>query len=77
MADAVAFALTSGILSHHADEVAMFLDTAEAGVLCVNRRGDATTGAWPGVQAFWVGRPAGVSAKEGWARTTSGNSCTS
>ena len=34
-----------------------FLDGIEAGVLYVNRRAGATTGAWPGVQSFggWKG----------------------
>ena len=34
-----------------------FLDTIEAGVVYVNRRAGATTGAWPGVQPFggWKG----------------------
>ena len=38
-------------------EVQRFLDEIEAGVLYVNRRAGATTGAWPGVQAFggWKG----------------------
>ena len=34
-----------------------FLETMQAGVLYVNRRAGATTGAWPGVQPFggWKG----------------------
>jgi 1-pyrroline-5-carboxylate dehydrogenase len=51
------YGLTAGIYSEHEDEVDRFLDGIEAGVLYVNRRAGATTGAWPGVQPFggWKG----------------------
>ena len=48
-----------------ADEQAAFLDRAEAGVLFVNRREGATTGAWPGIQAFCGWKQSGVSGKGG------------
>jgi 1-pyrroline-5-carboxylate dehydrogenase len=51
------YGLTAGIYSEREDEVDRFLDGIEAGVLYVNRRAGATTGAWPGVQPFggWKG----------------------
>ena len=51
------YGLTAGVYSEDPSEVAKFLDEIEAGVLYVNRRAGATTGAWPGVQAFggWKG----------------------
>ena len=51
------FGLTAGLFSGDAREVEGFLDTIEAGVLYVNRRSGATTGAWPGVNPFggWKG----------------------
>lgn len=51
------YGLTAGIYSEDEGEIAQFLDRIEAGVVYVNRRAGATTGAWPGVQAFggWKG----------------------
>jgi 1-pyrroline-5-carboxylate dehydrogenase len=48
--------LTAGVYGNEA-EVARFLDRIEAGVTYVNRPQGATTGAWPGYQAFggWKG----------------------
>jgi 1-pyrroline-5-carboxylate dehydrogenase len=51
-ANAVDYGLTAGIFSRDDDEVARFLDEIEAGVVYVNRRAGATTGAWPGIQSF-------------------------
>ena len=49
--------LTAGVYSEDQGEVSQFLDRVQAGVLYVNRRAGATTGAWPGIQAFggWKG----------------------
>lgn len=69
----MAFGLTSGIFSNHADEVTMFLDTAEAGVLYVNRRRDATTGARPASRHSGLEDQRACPAKKGWARTASSN----
>ncbi len=57
LANDTIYGLTAGVYSEDPDEVQRFLDEAEAGVLYVNRRAGATTGAWPGVQAFggWKG----------------------
>jgi 1-pyrroline-5-carboxylate dehydrogenase len=51
------YGLTAGIYSERQEEIDRFLDGIEAGVLYVNRRAGATTGAWPGVQPFggWKG----------------------
>jgi 1-pyrroline-5-carboxylate dehydrogenase len=55
-ANDTAFGLTAGVYGNDA-EVAVFLDRIEAGVTYVNRPQGATTGAWPGYQAFggWKG----------------------
>lgn len=52
--------LTAGFYSEDQDEVQRFLDGIEAGVVYVNRRAGATTGAWPGIQPFggWKGSTA-------------------
>jgi 1-pyrroline-5-carboxylate dehydrogenase len=52
--------LTAGFYSEDQAEVRKFLDTIEAGVIYVNRRAGATTGAWPGIQPFggWKGSTA-------------------
>ena len=49
--------LTAGFYSEDRAEVDRFLDEIEAGVVYVNRRAGATTGAWPGIQPFggWKG----------------------
>ncbi len=51
------FGLTAGFFSEDEGEIERFLDEIEAGVVYVNRRASATTGAWPGMQAFggWKG----------------------
>ena len=46
-------------------EVERFLDEIQAGVLYVNRRAGATTGAWPGVQAFGGWKGSGSTGKAG------------
>jgi 1-pyrroline-5-carboxylate dehydrogenase len=55
--NAVVYGLTAGIYSEVAAEVDRFLNEIQTGVLYVNRRAGATTGAWPGVQPFggWKG----------------------
>jgi 1-pyrroline-5-carboxylate dehydrogenase len=57
--------LTAGVYSEDPAEVQRFLDTIEAGVLYVNRRAGATTGAWPGVQAFGGWKGSGSTGKAG------------
>lgn len=55
-ANAASLGLTAGCYGSE-DEVRTFLDRIEAGVTYVNRPQGATTGAWPGYQAFggWKG----------------------
>ncbi len=46
------YGLTAGLYSRDQDEIQEFFDRIEAGVVYVNRRAGATTGAWPGIQPF-------------------------
>jgi 1-pyrroline-5-carboxylate dehydrogenase len=59
------YGLTAGVYSEDPAEVQTFLDRIEAGVLYVNRRAGATTGAWPGVQAFGGWKGSGSTGKAG------------
>jgi 1-pyrroline-5-carboxylate dehydrogenase len=65
LANDTVYGLTAGVYSEDEGEVQRFLDTAEAGVLYVNRRAGATTGAWPGVQAFGGWKGSGSTGKAG------------
>jgi 1-pyrroline-5-carboxylate dehydrogenase len=60
-----AYGLTAGIFSGDQAEVRRFLDTIQAGVVYVNRRAGATTGAWPGIQSFGGWKGSGSSGKSG------------
>ena len=62
------YGLTAGVYSEDPYEVQRFLDEIEAGVLYVNRRAGATTGAWPGVQAFGGWKGSGSTGKSGLSR---------
>jgi 1-pyrroline-5-carboxylate dehydrogenase len=57
--------LTAGVFSRDDAEVAQFLDRIEAGVVYVNRKAGATTGAWPGVQPFGGWKGSGTNGKAG------------
>jgi 1-pyrroline-5-carboxylate dehydrogenase len=46
------YGLTAGFYSEDRAEIDRWLNSIEAGVIYVNRRAGATTGAWPGVQPF-------------------------
>jgi len=59
------YGLTAGVYSEDPAEVEQFLERIEAGVLYVNRRAGATTGAWPGVQAFGGWKGSGSTGKAG------------
>jgi 1-pyrroline-5-carboxylate dehydrogenase len=61
----VAYGLSAGIYSTKDEELDLFLDTTQAGVLYANRASGATTGAWPGVQSFCGWKGSGVSSKGG------------
>jgi 1-pyrroline-5-carboxylate dehydrogenase len=64
-ANAIDYGLTAGIFSRDDHEVARFLDEIEAGVVYVNRRAGATTGAWPGIQSFCGWKSSGSTNKGG------------
>ncbi len=57
--------LTGGLFSSDEAEISRFFDEMEAGVLYVNRRTGATTGAWPGVQSFTGWKGSGITGKGG------------
>jgi 1-pyrroline-5-carboxylate dehydrogenase len=59
------YGLTAGVYSEDPAEVQQFLDHIHAGVLYVNRRAGATTGAWPGQQAFGGWKGSGSTGKSG------------
>jgi 1-pyrroline-5-carboxylate dehydrogenase len=59
------YGLTAGVYSEDPAEVDRFLTTIEAGVLYVNRRAGATTGAWPGIQPFGGWKGSGSTGKAG------------
>ncbi len=59
------YGLTAGIFSEDQQEVQTFLDTIEAGVVYVNRKGGATTGAWPDIQSFGGWKASGSTGKHG------------
>src|SRR5690349_18314939 len=65
LANDTVYGLTAGVYSEDQGEVQKFLDTSQAGVLYVNRRAGATTGAWPGVQAFGGWKGSGSTGKAG------------
>lgn len=64
-ANDVEYGLTAGFYSEDDDEVQWFLDNIQAGVLYVNRESGATTGAWPGYQAFGGWKGSGSTGKAG------------
>lgn len=64
-ANAVDYGLAAGVFSTLDSEIDEFLDRMEAGVLYVNRRSGATTGAWPGIQSFCGWKSSGSSGKGG------------
>lgn len=63
LANASEYGLTAGIFSEDQSEIDTFLSRIEAGVVYVNRKGGATTGAWPGVQSFGGWKASGSTGK--------------
>lgn len=57
------YGLTAGFFSGIEEEVQYFYDHIEAGVVYVNRAAGATTGAWPGIQAFGGWKGSGTTGK--------------
>jgi 1-pyrroline-5-carboxylate dehydrogenase len=64
-ANAIDYGLTAGVFSRDDAELDRFLDEIEAGVIYVNRRAGATTGAWPGFQSFCGWKSSGSTGKGG------------
>ncbi|MBY0370586.1 aldehyde dehydrogenase family protein [bacterium] len=64
-ANKVPYGLTAGIFTGKKEEISLFMDRIQAGVLYANRRTGATTGAWPGVQAFCGWKGSGSTGKGG------------
>jgi 1-pyrroline-5-carboxylate dehydrogenase len=64
-ANAPAYGLTAGVFSEDPAEKERFLAEIEAGVVYVNRRAGATTGAWPGTQTFAGWKSSGTTGKGG------------
>jgi 1-pyrroline-5-carboxylate dehydrogenase len=65
LANDTPYGLTAGIYSRDRDQINRFLDQIQAGVVYVNRRAGATTGAWPGIQSFGGWKGSGSSGKSG------------
>jgi 1-pyrroline-5-carboxylate dehydrogenase len=63
LAHSSGYGLTAGIFTENGQEQEEFFARAEAGVTYCNRRGGATTGAWPGVQSFGGWKASGSSGK--------------
>lgn len=57
------YGLTAGFYSEDDAEVERFCREIEAGVIYINRRAGATTGAWPGVQPFGGWKASGTTGK--------------
>jgi 1-pyrroline-5-carboxylate dehydrogenase len=57
------YGLTAGIFTNDENEQKRFFQQIEAGVTYCNRRGGATTGAWPAVQSFGGWKGSGSSGK--------------
>jgi len=57
------YGLTAGIFSEDKKEVGKFMDKIQFGVVYANRKGGATTGAWPGAQSFVGWKASGSTGK--------------
>lgn len=57
------YGLTAGIYTEDPQEQETFRDRIEAGVIYINRRAGATTGAWPKVQSFGGWKASGSTGK--------------
>jgi len=65
LANDTEYGLTAGFYSEDPAERDKFLNEIEAGVVYVNRKAGATTGAWPGMQPFGGWKGSGTSGKAG------------
>lgn len=57
------YGLTAGFFSDDHEEIERFKESIEAGVIYINRRAGATTGAWPGIQPFGGWKGSGTTGK--------------
>jgi 1-pyrroline-5-carboxylate dehydrogenase len=57
------YGLTAGFFSEEKEEIEAFAQAVEAGVIYINRRAGATTGAWPGIQPFGGWKGSGTTGK--------------
>ncbi|MBN1219149.1 MAG: aldehyde dehydrogenase family protein [Anaerolineae bacterium] len=57
------YGLTAGFFGEEKQEIEWFLENIQAGTVYANRMAGATTGAWPGVQAFGGWKGSGASGK--------------
>jgi 1-pyrroline-5-carboxylate dehydrogenase len=57
------YGLTAGFFSDDREEIERFEEAIEAGVIYINRRAGATTGAWPGIQPFGGWKASGTTGK--------------
>jgi len=62
-ANATEYGLTAGIFTEDESEIETFFDRIVAGVVYANRKGGATTGAWPECQPFCGWKGSGSSGK--------------
>lgn len=65
LANDTEYGLTAGFYSEDRAEIDRFLSGIEAGVVYVNRKAGATTGAWPGIQPFGGWKGSGTTGKAG------------
>jgi 1-pyrroline-5-carboxylate dehydrogenase len=65
LANDTEYGLTAGFYSEDQKEVDRFLGEIQAGVVYVNRKAGATTGAWPGMQPFGGWKGSGTTGKAG------------
>ncbi len=59
------YGLTAGIFTEDSGEIEHFFNGIEAGVVYANRKGGATTGAWPNCQSFCGWKASGSTGKGG------------
>jgi 1-pyrroline-5-carboxylate dehydrogenase len=63
LANDTIYGLTAGFFSEDNEEIERFKEAIEAGVIYINRRAGATTGAWPGIQPFGGWKGSGTTGK--------------
>ncbi len=61
--NATEYGLTAGIFAEDQEEIGRFFDRIRFGVVYANRRGGATTGAWPGAQPFGGWKASGTTGR--------------